>query len=217
MKTYGQACALASALDRIGGRWTMLILRELLAGPARYADLQRGLPGIATNLLTERLKDLAEQGLIERTSGPYDTTLYQITSLGELTRPALAELGKLGFVLGPVGPPPTEIPNLRFMTLALHAILNMGLPTPTSFDIGLLVGDEWLRVEATNDSLRVTYDQPPPGTPVVAMSYESLTELLQPGTDLRRFRSAVDSSGDDAGALDHLIALAEAASSQPVG
>ena len=63
MRSYGQYCGLARALDLVGERWTLLIVRELLMGPRRYTDLHRGLPGIATNLLATRLVDMEEAGL----------------------------------------------------------------------------------------------------------------------------------------------------------
>ena len=66
MRTYGQYCSVAKALDVVGDRWTLLIIRELLLqGPCRYTDLKSGLPGIATNLLSDRLRDLEQAGLIE--------------------------------------------------------------------------------------------------------------------------------------------------------
>ncbi len=65
-RSYGQYCGLARALDVVGNRWNLLIVRELLIGPARYRQLQAGLPGIATNLLAERLRELEEAGVIER-------------------------------------------------------------------------------------------------------------------------------------------------------
>lgn len=70
MKSYGQLCAVARALDVVGDRWTLLLVRELLIEPTRrFSDLQRGLPGIAPNLLTQRLRDLEEHGVIERSGG----------------------------------------------------------------------------------------------------------------------------------------------------
>ena len=65
-KPYGQYCALARALDVVGDRWTLLIIRELLVGEASYGELHRGLPGIATNLLADRLRFLERQGIVER-------------------------------------------------------------------------------------------------------------------------------------------------------
>jgi len=65
-RSYGQYCGLAQALDVVGSRWSLLIVRELLGGPARYGQLQAGLPGIATNLLAERLRELEEAGVVRR-------------------------------------------------------------------------------------------------------------------------------------------------------
>ena len=193
----------------------MLILRDLLAGPARYADLERGLPGMASNLLTSRLRDLEEQGLIERTSGPYGTPLYQVTELGEKTRPALEELGKLGFVLGPAAPPAGQPANLRFM--ALGAILRAGLPVRSLFEIAFHIEEEWLHLVAMKESLNVSYGAPPAGTSEVGLSYESLMKLLEPGADLSRFRSEVEMGDESVRAFDQLLDLIEAALAQPVG
>lgn len=84
MKSYEQYCGLALALDRIGERWTLLIVRELLTGPKRFSDVAKGLPGVATNLLAARLKSLQIGGLIERRSLPAPATVevYDLTELG---------------------------------------------------------------------------------------------------------------------------------------
>ena len=66
MRSYNQYCALARALDVVGERWSLLIVRELLEGPRRFGELLEGLPGIATNLLTERLRSLEEAGVLAR-------------------------------------------------------------------------------------------------------------------------------------------------------
>ena len=70
MKRYGQRCPAATALDVIGERWTPLIVRELLLGPKRFTDLADGLPGIGTNILTNRLAGLQEQGVVEKRTAP---------------------------------------------------------------------------------------------------------------------------------------------------
>lgn len=79
VKSYGQYCALARGLDVVGDRWTLLIVRELLIGPRRYADLLEGLPGIATNLLAERLRHLEQHAVVERNA----QGLYQLTEWGQ--------------------------------------------------------------------------------------------------------------------------------------
>src|SRR6187200_2882264 len=99
MRSYKQYCAIAKALDVIGDRWNMLIVRELLLqGPCRYTDLQQGLPGIATNLLAERLRDLERQGVISREEAPppIAASLFRLTPRGLELEDAVYELGRWG-------------------------------------------------------------------------------------------------------------------------
>ena len=99
MRSYGQFCALAKALETVGDRWTLLIVRELMIrGGCRYTDLRNGLPGIATNLLAERLKEMEETGLVVREEAPppIATTLIRLTKRGEELEPVIAALGLWG-------------------------------------------------------------------------------------------------------------------------
>ncbi len=97
-RSYNQLCGLAYALDMIGERWTILIIRELMAGPRRFVDLIDGLPGISTNLLTERLKELEQHGVIRRRilPPPAASAVYELTAVGHALEPALLELGRWG-------------------------------------------------------------------------------------------------------------------------
>jgi DNA-binding HxlR family transcriptional regulator len=109
VRSYGQYCAVAKALDVVGDRWTLLVIRELmLRGGARYTDIQEGLPGIATNLLTSRLRELEEQGIVWREAAPppVATTLYHLTDAGRELDPILRALGRWGarFMADPPGP-----------------------------------------------------------------------------------------------------------------
>jgi DNA-binding HxlR family transcriptional regulator len=83
-KSYNQSCPIAKGLDILGERWTLLILRELLGGPRRYSDLRAELPGIATNLLAERLKELQDAGLVDRAElpPPVARTVYSLSDVG---------------------------------------------------------------------------------------------------------------------------------------
>jgi DNA-binding HxlR family transcriptional regulator len=99
MKTYSQYCATARALDLVGDRWVLLIVRELLIqGPSRFTDLRAGLPGIATNLLTARLAEMTENGILTRVDAPppVATGLYQLTERGQRLRPVLEALTEWG-------------------------------------------------------------------------------------------------------------------------
>lgn len=99
MRTYGEYCSIARSLDVLGDRWTLLIVRELAAQRAcRYTDLRRGLPGIATNLLAERLRELEQAGVVSREEAPppIATTLFRLTARGEELRPLLDHLRRWG-------------------------------------------------------------------------------------------------------------------------
>ena len=99
-RSYRQYCALARALDIVGERWTLLLVRELVTGPKRYKDLLAALPGIGTNLLAARLKELADEGLIAqgRLPPPADVPVYELTELGEGLEPAILSLARWGQV-----------------------------------------------------------------------------------------------------------------------
>src|SRR6202046_279822 len=107
MRSYGQYCSIAKALDVVGDRWTFLIIRELLIrGACRYTDLKNGLPGIATNLLSDRIRDLESAGLIRREDAPppVATTLFHLTETGAQLQPVLDALGEWGIRYMTEGP-----------------------------------------------------------------------------------------------------------------
>ncbi len=102
MRSYDEYCALAKSLDVVGDRWTLLIVRELeLRGACRYTDLRNGLPGIATNLLADRLRELEQEGLVVREEAPppIATTLFRLTPRGAELRPVLESLVRWGMPL----------------------------------------------------------------------------------------------------------------------
>jgi DNA-binding HxlR family transcriptional regulator len=99
VRSYGQYCSIAKALDVVGDRWTLLIIRELLIrGACRYTDLRNGLPGIATNLLSDRIRELESAGLIRREDAPppIATTLFHLTEAGAELLPVLDAIGRWG-------------------------------------------------------------------------------------------------------------------------
>src|SRR2546430_6051478 len=97
-RSYNQFCGVAKALDIVGERWTLLIVRNLLLGPQRYSDLLRELPGITTNLLAKRLQEMEARGLIEKSAGAStESHAYRLTSLGLALEAAIHALGRWGF------------------------------------------------------------------------------------------------------------------------
>ena len=97
-RSYNQYCAVARALDIVGERWTLLVVRELLTGPKRFKDLLGGLSGIGTNLLSARLKDLEKHGIVRRTTlpPPAGSNVYELTELGWLLEPVIVALSRWG-------------------------------------------------------------------------------------------------------------------------
>jgi DNA-binding HxlR family transcriptional regulator len=97
-RSYAQACALARALDVLGERWTLLIVRELLAGPKRFTDLEGGLPGVPSSLLGERLRELQDSGLVtrRRLPPPAASQVYELSDRGRELEPAMLALGRWG-------------------------------------------------------------------------------------------------------------------------
>ncbi|MDG9719701.1 helix-turn-helix domain-containing protein [Streptomyces sp. DH24] len=97
-RSYDQYCSAARALDAVGDRWTLLIVRELLAGPRRYTDLHADLPGVSTDVLASRLKDMERDGLAtrRRLPPPGAAYVYELTARGRELLPVLQALGRWG-------------------------------------------------------------------------------------------------------------------------
>jgi DNA-binding HxlR family transcriptional regulator len=143
-RVYGQYCPIATALDVLGERWTLLILRELLGGPRRYADLRAQLPGIATNLLSERLRHLVTEGLVERhdVPPPISRTLYRLSDAGwRHVPPVIGALAAYGAERMPYEPDQTS--------------------PLTGFLIGVLAGFDAHRARHVDEDYRVIVDDRP--------------------------------------------------------
>jgi len=157
MRSYGQYCALAKALDVVGDRWTLLIVRELLLRDrCRYTDLRQGLPGIATNLLAERLKELEQAGLISREDAPppIATTLFRLTDRGRELEPVIFQLGSWGAPLLAKAPK-TDRFRTYWLGLCARNCLRDHQPRQPLVAIELRTGtDEPFTIEAVNGAIR---------------------------------------------------------------
>jgi DNA-binding HxlR family transcriptional regulator len=118
-RSYNELCGLAKALDVVGERWTLLVVRNLLLGPLRYNELLRGLPGITTNLLAKRLKEMEENGLVERVRSPgTEGRAYRLAPLGEALEPVVHALGRWGWNW--MGSPAGEHRSVEWLFVALR-------------------------------------------------------------------------------------------------
>lgn len=155
MRSYDEYCAMAKALDVVGDRWTLLIARELLLrGACRYTDLRHGLPGIATNLLAERLRQLEQAGVVAREDAPppIATTLFRLTPRGEQLRPVLEQLTLWGLPLMTEQRPEDAVRS-HWLVSALEMMLADRHPGAAPMTIGLDVGEEPIVVEARDGAI----------------------------------------------------------------
>jgi DNA-binding HxlR family transcriptional regulator len=139
LKRYDEYCPVACALGLVGERWTLLVVRELMRGPKRYTDLAAELPGIGTNILAARLKELEAAGLVEKQKlpPPAASTVYELTPAGRNLRPVLHELARFGARL--MGPPPLDALHPGWLAEALDLALSPLSPAGT---IAFRIGDE---------------------------------------------------------------------------
>lgn len=127
-KSYGQFCGLARSLDRVGDRWTLLIVRELLLGDRTFRDLEEALEGIGPSLLTKRLSEMADDGIVERNDAPKRSKRvdYRLTATGRSLEPVIVELIRWGTTWMLSGPGDDRV-DARWAPLALRALLD-GVP-----------------------------------------------------------------------------------------
>jgi DNA-binding HxlR family transcriptional regulator len=97
-RTYGEGCAAAHALDLVGERWALLVVRELLLGPKRFTDLRIGIPHASPNVLSQRLRELEEAGVVRRGElpPPFAAKIYELTEWGKGLEPVIVALGDWG-------------------------------------------------------------------------------------------------------------------------
>ena len=121
-RSYGQFCGLVRALEVVGERWALLIVRDLLVSPKRYSDLKRGLPRIPTNILSARLRELETAGVVRRRleEAPGGAVLYELTDRGRALEASVLELGRWGARLL-TEPAPGEIITEDSMVMAMRA------------------------------------------------------------------------------------------------
>jgi DNA-binding HxlR family transcriptional regulator len=161
MRSYDEYCAIAKSLDVVGDRWTLLIVRELaLRGACRYTDLRNGLPGIATNLLADRLRELERAGVIEREEAPppIATTLFRLTDRGEQLRPLLQHLTRWGVPLM-TEPRPDDAVRSHWLASALELMLTDRRPDEAAVTIQLLTGDQPIAIEAADGAIHTRLGQ----------------------------------------------------------
>jgi DNA-binding HxlR family transcriptional regulator len=172
MRSYSQHCAIARSLDVIGDRWTLLIVRELWLRPFRYTDLRAALPGIATNLLAERLREMEADGIVTKTvePPPIATAIYRLTERGAGLIPVLKELLRWGSPLMTAGQGDDAF--LPHWLLGILELVFDGVTSEPPLVVGVAVAGEGrpVLVSVGPDGAHVHRDHPADVTAAVTIS-----------------------------------------------
>jgi len=157
-RSYGQYCGVTTAVELIGERWALLIVRDLLVGPRRYTDLKQGLPRIPTNILSTRLKELQEGGVVRRVPLHGCGLVYELTPYGRALEEVVLALGRWGFqAMG--DPDDGDVVTADSLTMALRTAFRAD--RAQDLDVELHVGDVALRAIVRDHALTVMQLAPP--------------------------------------------------------
>ena len=201
VRSYKLLCPIARALDRIGDRWTLLILRDLHAGPARFSDLQHGLTGIAANLLTDRLNKLTADGLISKNAGAHGTTLYSLTETGRKTRGILFDLALFGGLFTPEAEV-VEPGNMRTIAVTLGTACQRAITADTDVEVQFVINGEPFALVARDGRALMQAGQAAVPDVVLEASYEALLSVSEGEISMVQFvrdhaRIAVNTPGKE--------------------
>jgi DNA-binding HxlR family transcriptional regulator len=210
-RSYGDACAIARALDVVGERWALLVVRELLLGPQRFSDLRRALPGASSNLIADRLRELEGRGVIGRRKlpAPASSRVYELTEWGRDLEPILLALGDWGTHV-PLPPPPATL-SATSVVLFLRSSARPDPEAPAT-TCRLELDDRVWTIRTEAGRLHVQPGEPASPDASLRTDPATLNALLQA---TREFDAAVsDGSADAAGDLSALRRLVQAVPAQ---
>jgi len=169
-RSYGEACRFAYALDVVGERWALLVVRELLLGPKRFTDLRAGLPHASSNILSERLRDLEHGGVIQRRKlpPPAASTVYELTEWGRELEPVVTKLGAWG-ARSPIPPDSQEI-GPDSIVLALRSLFDPEAAGDLSAAYDLRIGGDRFRVDVADGEVELSRETAEDPTVSIALA-----------------------------------------------
>jgi DNA-binding HxlR family transcriptional regulator len=155
MRTYDDGCAAAHALDLIGERWALLVVRELLLGPKRFTDLRAGIPGVSPNILSQRLRELERTGVVRRRklAPPAASRVYELTDWGMELEPVITQLGRWG-ARSPSMPRDAEM-SVDSLILALRTMFDPLAADGIGASYELRLGEDRFRAEVAGGRFEV--------------------------------------------------------------
>jgi len=183
-RSYKQRCGIARALDLVGERWALLVVRELVLGPRRFTDLREGLPGIATNVLSQRLRQLERNGIVarRRLPPPAASNVYELTEYGQELVPIMLALGRWGARSIGYGTPEHKTQG-RWLAVALQAFFDPEAAAGVTARVGLDLGDAQVTLRMDQGRLEVNSGMDEDVELAIAADPETLVAYLS-GTDV---------------------------------
>jgi len=153
-RSYGDACGIARALDVVGERWALMVVRELLLGPKRFTDIRAGLPHVSPDVLAQRLRDLEQAGVVHhrRLPPPFGSQVYDLTDSGRALEPTLIALGRWG---GTYAPPPRDdmCMSLDAHLVSLRTLFDRERAGDFDARIELRLGEERFQVDIAHGTI----------------------------------------------------------------
>jgi DNA-binding HxlR family transcriptional regulator/putative sterol carrier protein len=184
-RTYGDGCAIARALDLVGERWALLVVRDLLLGPKRYTDLRRGLPGASPNVLSERLRELERAGVVRRRKlpPPAASRVYELTDWGLELEETVTSLGRWA-ARSPTPPSDVPIASADSVILALLARFDARAAHGLRAVYELRLGEDRFRIDVADDEIRTARGGAEQSDATIESDNDTLAAVLWGGLSL---------------------------------
>jgi DNA-binding HxlR family transcriptional regulator len=207
-RSYGDRCGVARALDLVGERWALLVVRELLLGPKRFTDLRAGLPQVGPDVLAQRLRDLEQSGLVRRGTlpPPAGSRIYELTERGRELEPVVIALGRFGSV-APFPPGEAGI-GVDAVVIALKSLFAPAAADGIAATYELRLGEQRFRLDVADGRLEIARGSAPAPDATVETDPGTLASVLWHERRLDEARRAGDLAIEgDRAAVTRLLAL----------
>jgi DNA-binding HxlR family transcriptional regulator len=191
-RTYGDRCGIARALDLVGERWALLVVRELLLGPKRFTDLRSGLPHVSPDVLSQRLRELEEPGLVRRGKlpPPAGSRIYELTERGRTLEPVVLELGRFGSI-APIPPGDAQI-GVDALAIALKTLYAPSATDGLAATYELRLGEDRFRIAIAGGHLDIARGSADAPHATIESDPATLASVLWHGRKLSEARRSGD-------------------------
>jgi DNA-binding HxlR family transcriptional regulator len=191
-RTYGDRCGVARALDIVGERWALLVVRELLLGPKRFTDLRAGLTHVSPDILAQRLRELEDSGIVRRGKlpPPAGSRIYELTERGQELEEAVIALGRFGSV-APFPPGEAQI-GVDAVVIALKSLFAAGTADGLSASYELRLGEQPFRLRVADGRIEIARGSAEAPDATIETDPGTLATLLWHGRKLDEARRSGD-------------------------